>query len=59
MIINISTNLQGINMLQHIRNRFRDTIEIGHLVKHAVHLAFCAGTVISNNIEDDRIVHFT
>ena len=47
-----------IDVLQQLIDRLLDTIEIGHLVVHAVATALGRGTVVAVDENDKRIVEF-
>ena len=43
-------------VLQNVLDRLLHTVEVGHLVEHAVHAALGARPVVSEDVEDQRVV---
>ncbi len=48
-----------INLLQDIGNRFRNAVEIGHFVEQAVHRSFGTGAVVTNDVENESVIHLS
>ena len=55
MWIRIRTT-QIVVMFENVLDRFRNTVEIGRLIKQSVHRPFSTRTVVAELIEDERIV---
>ena len=45
-----------VDVLEHVRHRLVDAVEVRHLVEHADHAAFGAGAVVADDVDDQRVV---
>src|SRR3990172_1626962 len=48
---------QIVDVLENLWNGFGHAVEVGHLIEKTVHGAFGTRAVVSDDVEDERVVH--